>query len=210
VPSSTAWRLRWRRRDDRGKDRNRDRDEPHQCGTGGGRRDPSDLDDDDDIYGYRRSHQNCDNRRRDRRQDRSTRQPTPIVNKSTAKLSSSMLRFFNPDKDSVHRFYDQLSLMTKLYDDATIIALITGSLVGRAKSWFSSRSIPWRKMRTVEGWIECLIAEFQINTTVTKEQASKRKYTPENKSVMDYFYAKTELCRSMDRKIKSRDLIDKI
>jgi len=100
--------------------------------------------------------------------------------------------------------------MTELYDDAAIIALIPGSLVERAKSWFSSRSMPRRKMRTVEGWIECLTDEFQINTAVAKEQASKRKYTPKDKSVMDYFYAKTELCRLVDRKIESRDLIDEI
>jgi len=65
-------------------------------------------------------------------------------------------------------------------------------------------------MRTVEGWIECLTDEFQINSAVAKEQATKRKYTPEDKSVMDYFYAKTELCRAADRKIKSKDLIDEI
>jgi len=141
-----------RGRDDRGRDRNRDRDEPHRRRTGGGRRDPSDPsdpsdpDDDDDIYGRRRSrsHQNRNDRRRgrDRYRDRSTRQPTPIVDKSTAKLSSSTLGFFDPDKDSVHSFCDQLSLMTELYDDAAIIALIPGALVGRAKSWFSSRSMP--------------------------------------------------------------------
>jgi len=206
-----------RRRDDRGRDRNRDHDrDAHWRRTGGGRRDPSSDPsdpsdpDDDDIYGCRRSRQNRDDRRRDCRRDRSTRQPTPIVDKSTVKLSSSTLGFFDPDKDSVHSFCDQLSLMTELYDDAAIIALIPGSLVGRAKSWFLSRSMPRRKMRTVEGWIKCLTDEFQINTAVAKEQASKRKYTPEDKSVMDYFYTKTELCRSADRKIKSKDLIDEI
>jgi len=55
-----------------------------------------------------------------------------------------------------------------------------------------------------------LTDEFQINTTVAKELMSKRKYTLEDKSVMDYFYAKMELCRSADRKIKSKDLIDEM
>ena len=85
------------------------------------------------------------------------------------KLSSSMLGFFDPDKDLVHSFCDQLSLMMELYDDAAIIALISGALIERAKSWFSLRSMLRRRMKTVEGWIKCLTDEFQINSAVVKE-----------------------------------------
>jgi len=129
-----------RGRDDRGRDRNRNRNKPHRCGTNNERRDlsnpfdPSDSDD-DDIYGcqrFRRNHDNRQNRCRDCHRDRST-QPTPIIDKSTTKLSSSMLGFFDPDKDSVHCLCDQLSLMTELYDDAAIIALLITKAIGQNK-----------------------------------------------------------------------------
>lgn len=58
--------------------------------------------------------------------------------------------------------------------------------------WFATHSMPVDKMRTVEGWIECLREEFKANTAV----ARKRKLTPDDSDVMKYFYAKLELLRT--------------
>ena len=60
--------------------------------------------------------------------------------------------------------------------------------------WFNSNTMSLDAMETVEGWIDALQNEFEVNTVVARERAKARKYNPDvDKSVMDYFYSKVNL-----------------
>jgi hypothetical protein len=168
--------------------------------------DPDDPGDDesdpDDIYGRpRRPHH---------RHSAQHRNPVPVVGRGVTKLSASTIGYFDPDRDSAQTYCDQLELLRELFDDASIIAVIPSTLEGRAKDWFASHSMPRAKMRTVEGWIECILEEFTVNPAIARQRAMKREYTREDKSVMEYFYSKCQLCRAENKNISRRDLINEI
>jgi hypothetical protein len=70
--------------------------------------------------------------------------------------------------------------------------------------------MPPDKMRTVEGWIECLKDEFTVNSAVARQRAKDRKYTHAHSDVMKYYYDKSQLLRSANERISDREIIDEI
>ena len=77
--------------------------------------------------------------------------------------------------------------------------------------WFHSNTMSLDAMETVEGWIDALQNEFEVNTAVARERAKARKYNPDvDKSVMDYFYSKVNLEKTTNPRIRTQDLVDEI
>ena len=77
--------------------------------------------------------------------------------------------------------------------------------------WFNSNTMSLDAMETVEGWIDALQNEFEVNTAVARERAKARKYNPDvDKSVMDYFYSKVNLEKTTNPRIRTQDLVDEI
>jgi hypothetical protein len=78
---------------------------------------------------------------------------------------------FDPDVDSVNQFCDSLLTLVLMYGEMSVIAAIPAALEGRAQKWFRAHGMPREKMRSVDGWIEELTAEFKVNTAVAREKA---------------------------------------
>ena len=77
--------------------------------------------------------------------------------------------------------------------------------------WFNSNTMSLDAMESVEGWIDALQNEFEVNTAAARERAKARKYNPGvDKSVMDYFYSKVDLEKTTNSRIRTQDLVDEI
>jgi hypothetical protein len=135
----------------------------------------------------------------------------PVIDQRIQKLSSKTMGTFDPDSDSVNQFCESLLTLVEMYGEMSVIAAIPAALEGRAKKWFKAHGMPRERMRSIEGWIEALTAEFKVNTAVAREKARRRKYDPsKDKSIDDYYYAKLDLVRTADANITTRTTVEEL
>src|SRR5437667_10798693 len=94
----------------------------------------------------------------------------------------------DPTQGATSRYCDNLRRLVRLYGEPSVIAAIPSTFEGRAMDWFNSNTMSLDAMETVEGWIDALQNEFELNTAVGRERAKAQKYNPDvDKSVRDYF-----------------------
>lgn len=77
--------------------------------------------------------------------------PSPVIDQRIQKLSAKTIGTFDPDKDSVNRFWESLLIFVEMYDEMSVIAAIPVSLESRAKKWFRSHIMSRECMCTIDG-----------------------------------------------------------
>ena len=136
---------------------------------------------------------------------------TPVVDQRIQKLSSKTLGSFDPDSDSVNLFCETLLTLVEMYGELSVIAAIPAALEGRAKMWFRAHGMPRSKMKSIDGWIQELTAEFKVNTAVAREKARRRRYdTARDRTVDVYYYEKLDLVRAAEADISDRRTIEEL
>jgi hypothetical protein len=71
--------------------------------------------------------------------------------------------------------------------------------------------MPRARMRSIDGWIDELLAEFRVNTAVAREKARLRKYdVSKDKSVDHYYYEKLDLVRTAEAGISDRRTVEEL
>jgi len=87
-----------------------------------------------------------------------------------------------------------------MYGELSVISAIPAALEGRAQLLFRAHGMPRpERMRSIDGWIEELTKEFNVNTAVVREKARLRKYDiARDPSVDHYYYEKLDLIRAAE------------
>jgi hypothetical protein len=62
----------------------------------------------------------------------------------------------DPDHGATNKYCENLRRLVHIYGEMSVIAAIPKPFTGRAEDWFATHTMPVEKMKTVEGWIECL------------------------------------------------------